>query len=421
MNRWIPQPSSGLICSLLALCTGLLFIIIILIVTITRQGVDQTEQNMEVKLRNLSLGVDSRVEKLSQDDSRMMEKLTDIGTYIKDMRASSVITKINGVEASVNRILSDDVTASLGKDIQRILEAITGLRDEVKKENSQRVDQIEQNMEVKLRNITLGLDSRMEKLSQDDSRMMEKLTDIETFIKDMKGQWVDQIEQNMEMKLRNLTLGLDSRMEKLSQDDSRMMEKLTDIETFIKDMKDAGVITKIKGMEASVNRILSDDVTGSLGNDIQRILGAIAGLRDEIRKENSSTDPMCEVGWKHYTFNCYYFSQIAHSWESAKKDCETKKAHLVVINGQEENTFLYEFSQYRTTWIGLTDVDGSWKWVDGTSYDATPKFWSPGQPDNWFGHGLGGGEDCAHLKSPKVWNDDHCTRSFPYICERKMS
>ncbi|PIO15661.1 hypothetical protein AB205_0167910 [Aquarana catesbeiana] len=176
---------------------------------------------MEVKLRNLSLGVDSRVEKLSQDDSRMMEKLTDIETYIKDMRASSVITKINGVEASVNRILSDDVTGSLGKDIQRILEAITGLRDDVRKENSQRVDQTEQNMEVKLKNLTLRLDSRVEKLSQD-------------------GQGVDQTEQNMEVKLRNLTLGLDSRMEKLSQDDSRMMEKLTDIETFIKDMKGSG-------------------------------------------------------------------------------------------------------------------------------------------------------------------------------------
>ncbi|XP_077327945.1 uncharacterized protein LOC143986524 [Lithobates pipiens] len=112
MNRWIPQPSSGLICSLLALCTGLLFIIIILIVTITRQGVDQTEQNMEVKLRNLSLGVDIQVQKLSQDVSRLTEKLTNTETFIKDMRAASVITKINRMEASVNRILSDDVAGN---------------------------------------------------------------------------------------------------------------------------------------------------------------------------------------------------------------------------------------------------------------------------------------------------------------------
>ncbi|XP_040203191.1 asialoglycoprotein receptor 1-like isoform X2 [Rana temporaria] len=250
MNRWIPQPSSGLICSLSALCTGLLFIAIILIVTITRQGVDQTEQNMEVKLRNLSLGVGTKVEKLSQD-------------------AASVISKING-------------------------------------------------------------------------------------------------------------------------------------------------------MEASVNRILSDDVTGSISNDIQRILGAVARLTEEIRKGNGSTDPLCEVGWTHYGLSCYYFSQRGRSWESAKKDCETKKAHLVVINGEEENTFLYDLTKSRTSWIGLTDVDGSWKWVDGTSYDVTPKFWQRGQPDEWFGHGLGGGEDCAQLKNGNGWNDDHCSRTFSYICEKKM-
>lgn len=186
-------------------------------------------------------------------------------------------------------------------------------------------------------------------------------------------------------------------MKKLSQDDSRMMEKLTNIETFVKDMR------------------------GSLNSDIQKILEAMASQTDETQKEdNNSTDPFCEVDWKHYGLNCYYFSRHVRPWESAKKDCETKKAHLVVINDKQENDFLHDLSQYWTTWIGLTDADGSWKWVDGTSYAATPKFWRPGQPDNWFGHGLGGGEDCAHLKGPNGWNDGPCSQGFPYICEKKM-
>ncbi|XP_072255287.1 C-type lectin domain family 10 member A-like [Pyxicephalus adspersus] len=268
MNRWIPQPSSGLICVLSAVCTGLLFIIIILMVTITRQGVDQTEQNMEVKLRNLSVGVNSRVERLSQDDSRIITMLPDIQTFVKDMRAARSITKING-------------------------------------------------------------------------------------------------------------------------------------------------------LESSVNRILSDDVTGSLASDIQRILGALAKLTEEIRNVNSTNDPLCEIGWKHFSLNCYNLSPNERSWDRAKKDCEMKKAHLVVINSKEENDFLNGLAQWQTTWIGLTDVDGSWKWVDGTSYDSTPKFWQPNQPDEWYGHGLGGGEDCAQLKTLNGWNDDHCSRSFPYICEKK--
>ncbi|XP_073479575.1 asialoglycoprotein receptor 1-like isoform X2 [Aquarana catesbeiana] len=245
MNRWIPQPSSGLICSLLALCTGLLFIIIILIITITRQGVDQTEQNMEVKLRNLSLGVDYKVEKLSQNDSRMMEKLTNIETFVKSTR-------------------------------------------------------------------------------------------------------------------------------------------------------------------------------GSYANDMQRVLEAVARLTEEIRKGNNSTDLWCELGWKHYAFSCYYFAQNMRTWESAKKDCETREAHLVVINGEEENSFVGELSQSQTTWIGLTDLDGSWKWVDGTSYNATPTFWMPGQPDEWINPISSQGEDCAELHSPRGWNDGHCSQMFVYICEKKL-
>ncbi|XP_073479579.1 C-type lectin domain family 10 member A-like isoform X3 [Aquarana catesbeiana] len=155
-----------------------------------------------------------------------------------------------------------------------------------------------------------------------------------------QGQGVDQTEQNMEVKLRNLSLGVDTQVKKLSQDVSRMTEKLTNTETFIKDMRAASLITKISGMEASVNRILSDDVTGSISNDIQRILGAVARLTEEIRKGNSSADPLCEFGWRHFGLSCYYFSQRGRSWESAKKDCETKKAHLVVINGEEENVMV---------------------------------------------------------------------------------
>ncbi|KAM5170841.1 asialoglycoprotein receptor 1-like [Mantella aurantiaca] len=231
-------------------------------------------------------------------------------------------------------------------------------------------------------------------------------------------QGVNHMEQTMEVKLRNLSLGVQTSVEKLSQEDSRMMKKLTDFESFIKDMRAASVISKIKGMEASVNRILSDDVIGSITSDIQGVLGAVGRLRDEIRKENITRDPLCDIGWKHHSYSCYFYSQRAKTWEGAKKDCEKRNAHLVVINGEEENIFLQDVSL--TLWIGLTDVDGSWKWVDGTSYDASPKFWGQDQPDEWFGHGLGGGEDCGQLFKTEGWNDDHCSRSFNYVCEKKM-
>nr|XP_024001544.1 C-type lectin domain family 10 member A-like [Salvelinus alpinus] len=43
--------------------------------------------------------------------------------------------------------------------------------------------------------------------------------------------------------------------------------------------------------------------------------------------------------------------------------------------------------------------------------------WKPGQPDNWKGHGLGGTEDCAMIHANGQLNDDHCSRSYRYVCQ----
>lgn len=48
------------------------------------------------------------------------------------------------------------------------------------------------------------------------------------------------------------------------------------------------------------------------------------------------------------------------------------------------------------------------------------RFWQHGKPDDWYSHGLGAGEDWAQLKNSNGWNDDHCSRIFSYIREKKI-
>ncbi|XP_070298572.1 LOW QUALITY PROTEIN: C-type lectin domain family 10 member A-like, partial [Salvelinus sp. IW2-2015] len=68
-------------------------------------------------------------------------------------------------------------------------------------------------------------------------------------------------------------------------------------------------------------------------------------------------------------------------------------------------------------WVGLSDEStGEREWVDGTPY-IMDREWKPGQPDNWKGHGLGGTEDCAMIHANGQLNDDHCSRSYRYVCQ----
>ncbi|XP_075415222.1 C-type lectin domain family 10 member A-like [Tenrec ecaudatus] len=138
-------------------------------------------------------------------------------------------------------------------------------------------------------------------------------------------------------------------------------------------------------------------------------------------KGNASQSTCCPMNWAEYRGSCYWFSVTGKTWPQAQQYCQMENAHLVVVNSQEEQNFI----QYRigaiNTWMGLTDEHGPWKWEDGTDYETGFKNWRPEQPDNWYGHGLGGGEDCAHFTENGAWNDDVCLRPYRWVCETRLT
>ncbi|XP_013836756.1 asialoglycoprotein receptor 2 isoform X5 [Sus scrofa] len=150
----------------------------------------------------------------------------------------------------------------------------------------------------------------------------------------------------------------------------------------------------------------------------------------------------CPVNWVDYEGSCYWFSRSGKAWAEAEKYCQLENAHLVVINSREEQVTPsssprreetsgprtlggWKFIAQRTnpfqTWIGLTDSDGSWKWVDGTDYGNGYKNWGALQPDDWQGHELGGSEDCVEIQGDGRWNDDFCQQVKRWVCEMKQN
>ncbi|XP_015326781.1 C-type lectin domain family 4 member E isoform X2 [Bos taurus] len=127
----------------------------------------------------------------------------------------------------------------------------------------------------------------------------------------------------------------------------------------------------------------------------------------------------CPLKWFHFQSSCYLFSPDTMSWRASLKNCSSMGAHLVVINTQEEQEFLYYTKpRKKEFYIGLTDqvTEGQWQWVDGTPFTKSLSFWDAGEPNN-----LVIVEDCATIRdssNPRQnWNDVPCFFNMFRVCE----
>ncbi|XP_078526810.1 asialoglycoprotein receptor 1-like [Lissotriton helveticus] len=217
---------------------------------------------------------------------------------------------------------------------------------------------------------------------------------------------VKETQKKQEQNLSNFSMSVQSHFQAVRSDEGNMQERLNNLEDAIK-------------------KLQSDKSVELVEKTLQSVKNAVEALRCDLQRmaNNDSKSWCCPEDWVEFSGSCYFFSKEGRSWEDSKKFCasESPGAYMVVLNTALEQEFVEKRTIPRYTWIGLTDVDGDWKWVDGTSYTDTPQNWIPGQPDEHYGHGLGGGEDCAHLHLSGQWNDDHCSRTYNVVCEKKMS
>ncbi|KAG2468454.1 asialoglycoprotein receptor 1 [Polypterus senegalus] len=159
-----------------------------------------------------------------------------------------------------------------------------------------------------------------------------------------------------------------------------------------------------------------------VSKDVNLLRSQLESLKCQFERiqKNETGKVCCSEGWVFYSGSCYFISSDKLDWNSARDYCISWEGHLLVVDNDTEWMFVTSFTKPRYYWIGLTDErTGKWEWVDGTDYKMHSQHWKPGQPDNWKGHGLGGGEDCAHLHNDGRYNDDHCSRQYFYVCEKK--
>nr|XP_044600976.1 asialoglycoprotein receptor 1 isoform X3 [Equus asinus] len=199
----------------------------------------------------------------------------------------------------------------------------------------------------------------------------------------------------------------------------------TEAEVKALSVQGGGVGRKMKSLESQLEKQqqeLSEDHS-SLLLHVKQFVSDLRSLSCQmaILQGNGSERTCCPVNWLEHEGSCYWFSRSGKPWPEANKYCQLENAHLVVVGSWDEQKFVQHHMGPVHTWMGLTDQNGPWKWVDGTDYETGFKNWRPEQPDDWYGHGLGGGEDCAHFTEDGRWNDDVCQRPYRWVCETELN
>jgi hypothetical protein len=70
------------------------------------------------------------------------------------------------------------------------------------------------------------------------------------------------------------------------------------------------------------------------------------------------------------------------TWNNARLDAESKGGRLAILNTEEKQNKVPEYSQ-NVLWIGANDtgVEGTWRWIDGTLLDDGYTNWKAGEPN----------------------------------------
>ncbi|XP_076874360.1 uncharacterized protein LOC143523931 [Brachyhypopomus gauderio] len=143
--------------------------------------------------------------------------------------------------------------------------------------------------------------------------------------------------------------------------------------------------------------------------------------RDQLLMDNVVLHTGLSVlGWNYFNSSLYCISNEKKSWSESRKFCTDRRADLVIINSREEQEFITNIFSHTEAWIGLNELDNTWKWVDNKV--LTTGFWWSNEPNHYQGS-----EHCVVTActfsnySVFTWCDYPCGMNVHGICEKTLN
>ncbi|XP_053572025.1 CD209 antigen-like protein C isoform X2 [Bombina bombina] len=220
---------------------------------------------------------------------------------------------------------------------------------------------------------------------------------------------------------RNNTAGINildlKTLNEMRSNASEFASKLRKLETSTKNTTGVSQMDLVN----KLNEVRSNDTTGvflmDLVNKLNEVRSNVSEIASKLRElENSTKKVGCDFGWFTFRDSCYYFTIRKNTWTTSRSTCLEWKVIWLQLPSAEEQRFLYSKSSEFDYWIGLSEIDteGVWKWLDGTDYETSYKYWQTGEPNDHSNK-----EDCAHATKTGQWNDIACSNKYYAICEKK--
>uniref|UniRef100_A0A8D2IU11 Mannose receptor, C type 1b n=1 Tax=Varanus komodoensis TaxID=61221 RepID=A0A8D2IU11_VARKO len=122
------------------------------------------------------------------------------------------------------------------------------------------------------------------------------------------------------------------------------------------------------------------------------------------------------LGWKRYSFYCYYIGQTAVIFSEAKSFCEANGGSLTSVDDRYEQAFLTSLTGLHSEkmfWIGLSDIEqpGTFKWTNRS--DVLFTHWNSEMPGRQPG--------CVAMRTGTaagLWDVVSCEEKAPFLCKQ---
>ncbi|XP_075769650.1 killer cell lectin-like receptor subfamily B member 1B allele C [Pelodiscus sinensis] len=134
----------------------------------------------------------------------------------------------------------------------------------------------------------------------------------------------------------------------------------------------------------------------------------------ESSPSNSTEGPGCKLcppNWILHRDKCYWVSKNKSSWNKSCDDCSRRGSRLLVIQDQDEMTFIQTtFKDINRFWLGLiiTSPLRNWTWMDGSLLNQT-LFKSVNPPE--------GNNNCGVIKADVI-RFESCRAAAKCVCEK---